>query len=480
MAVGFDERARRALAEIEAQRDDVLVWLSAARAVLEVATRGLGVRPCAGAVAQQLVAQLGLEACAVALREGDADGDTLWLAGVATQADRLGGPRDDVSEAGWLTLARLEAPDGAPTCFRRTPDAGFAAVTVSELDGEGFMVLPFQAGGETAGALVLHTLVAPAQTFGRGPALAMLGDIVGQVLTMARMREATGRLCDRLSEELGAARRVLSVREESLRAREESLGALTQELLRSNRAKSEFLSTVSHELRTPLNAILGYTSLLRDGVVGALAPEQLRLLERALGSTRNLGHLIDDVLFFVQLEADTVLVRPEPLAVAEVVEDVLAALPDRPDPGRVAFAVTIAPEAATVRSDAALLRRILFHLVGNAFKFTADGCVDVAVRSGAAPGEALVVVRDTGCGIPVECQGDVFDAFAQLDASDTRRHGGLGMGLALVQRAVRLLGGEVTLESEPGAGSEFRVVLPGAIGAATRLPADLRAGRALH
>jgi signal transduction histidine kinase len=480
MAVGFDERARRALAELEAQRDDVLVWLSSARAILEVATRVLGVRGCASAIAQQLVAQLGLEASAVALREGDGDGNTLWLAGVATQAERMGGPVHDVSEAGWLALARLGAPDGAPTCFRRTADAGFAAVALSELDGEGFLVLPFQAGGETAGMLVLHTLVAPAQAFGRGPALAMLGDIVGQVITMARTREATGRLCDRLSEELGAARRVLSVREESLRAREESLGALTQELLRSNRAKSEFLSTVSHELRTPLNAILGYTSLLRDGVVGALAPEQLRLLERSLGSTKNLGHLIDDVLFFVQIEADTVLVRPEPLAVTEVIEDVLAALPERPDPAQVTFDVSIAPEAATVRSDAPLLRRILFHLLGNAFKFTAAGRIDVVVRGGSEAGEALIVVRDTGCGIPAERQGDVFEAFAQIDASDSRRHGGLGIGLALVQRAVRLLGGDVTLESEPGVGSEFRVVLPAAVGVAAQRPADLPAGRALH
>ncbi|HEV7731228.1 MAG TPA: ATP-binding protein [Candidatus Binatia bacterium] len=473
----IDERTRLALAELESQRDDAVVYLSSARSLLEVLARGHGVRACGHEVAQVLVRELGVEACAVTLRDGDQG--ALWLGGLATQSDRLGGPGTSVTEAGWLALARLVGPQREPTCFRRDSDGGFTAMPIAELAGEGFLVLPFRVSDEMGGALVLHTLVAPAQVFGRAPALGLLADIVGQVITVARARDASGRLCDRLSQELGATRRVLSAHEQSLRAREESIGALTQELLRSNRVKTEFLGTVSHELRTPLNAILGYASLLREGVVGSLSDEQSRLLDRALGSTRNLSLLIDDILFFVQVESDSVLVRPDLLTIREVVEDVLCALCERPDPADVALEIVIAPSAAVARVDAALLRRVLFHLLSNAFKFTSTGTVSVEVQPGPDTSDAVVVVRDTGVGIPPERQRDVFEAFAQVDGSDTRRYGGLGMGLALVQRAVRLLRGQLSLRSALGVGSEFRVTLPGALDAV--VPSDeLVDQRALH
>jgi signal transduction histidine kinase len=456
----IDERTRLALAELEAQRDDAVIYLSSARSLMDVVARGHGLRASGHEVAQVLVRELGVEACAVTLRDGDQG--AAWLGGLSTQAERLGGPGSKITEAGWLAMARLVGPQQEPTCFRRDPQGNFIAIPIADLDGEGFLVLPFSVADEMGGALVLHTLVAPAQVFGRAPALGLLAEIAGQVLTVARTRDASARLSDRLSQELGATRRVLKGHEQSLRAREESIGALTQELLRSNRVKTEFLGTVSHELRTPLNAILGYASLLREGVVGTLTDEQTRLLDRALGSTRNLSLIIDDILFFVQVESDSVLVRPESVIVREVVEDVLSAL-ERPDPSVVALEIVIAPAAALARVDTALLRRGLFHLLSNAFKFTTTGTVTVELAPGADPGDAVLTVRDTGVGIAPERQKDVFEAFAQVDGSDTRRYGGLGMGLALVHRAVRLLRGQLTLRSALGVGSEFRVTLPGAL-----------------
>jgi signal transduction histidine kinase len=456
----IDERTRLALAELEAQRDDAVVYLSSARSLMDVVARGHGLRASGHEVAQVLVRELGVEACAVTLRDGDHGAS--WLGGLGTQAERLGGPGSKITEAGWLAMARLVGPQQEPTCFRRDAQGNFVAIPIADMDGEGFLVLPFTVADELGGALVLHTLVAPAQVFGRAPALGLLAEIVGQVLTAARTRDASARLSDRLSQELGATRRVLKGHEQSLRAREDSIGALTQELLRSNRVKTEFLGTVSHELRTPLNAILGYASLLREGVVGALTDEQSRLLDRALGSTRNLSLLIDDILFFVQVESDSVLVRPDTVVVREVVEDVLSAL-ERPDPSVVALEIVIAPAAAMVRVDAALLRRVLFHLLSNAFKFTTAGTVTVELAPAADPGDAMLVVKDTGVGIAPEQQRDVFEAFAQVDGSDTRRYGGLGMGLALIQRAVRLLRGQLSLRSALGVGSEFRVTLPAAL-----------------
>jgi len=141
----------------------------------------------------------------------------------------------------------------------------------------------------------------------------------------------------------------------------------------------------------------------------------------------------------------------------------MAELPSPAEGERVPLRVAIAPEAASMRIDEALVRRLLFHLLSNAFKFTSEGEVTVAVRPGEELGSAVVAVRDTGVGIPPERVSELFELFAQGDSSATRRFTGLGMGLTLVQRCARLLGGEVRVESQPGTGSEFRVRIPDAL-----------------
>ena len=458
----WGERMRQALGEIEGQRDDAVVYLSAIKRVLDVLARGHGSRPCAQEITEVLVHELAIEACAVALREGRRD--DLVLAGFASQAQRLGGPSvHDLEESGWLTLARLIGPGIEPSCFRRCEDGGFEAVTAGAPVGDGFLVLPFEVGGESGGALVLHALVAPAQLFARGRALGLVAEIVGQALTVAATRESTHRLCAELEDELGVTRRVLSVQQDSLRSHEENIHNLTQALIRSNRVKREFLGTVSHELRTPLNAILGYAALVRDGIAGPIAAEQAGLLDRVLTNTRSLNALIDDILFFVQLEADRVLVQRETIPTAELIEDTLATIAEPPGPDAVRLTVEIDPEASRLHVDIALVRRLLFHLLSNAFKFTSRGEVRVSVQAAKEQRGVVLAVRDTGVGIPAERIREVFEIFAQGDSSTTRRFAGLGMGLTLVQRCVRLLGGEVAVESTPGEGSEFRVHLPEAL-----------------
>jgi signal transduction histidine kinase len=233
--------------------------------------------------------------------------------------------------------------------------------------------------------------------------------------------------------------------------------------------KTEFLATVSHELRTPLNAILGYSELLYDGHIGPLTAEQVESVGRVLRAARNLHLRVDDVLFFVQMDTDRVVVRPEPVLVERVVDDVVAALADRSSPETVGLRVLIDPAARLIATDAALLRRILFHLLGNAFKFTERGTVELVVRPAERAEDALVIVRDSGVGIPSDRLRAIFEAFVQADQTDARRFEGLGMGLALVQRAAQLLGGRVEVESVPGKGSEFTVVLPGAVPATSAI-----------
>ncbi|HJQ83556.1 MAG TPA: HAMP domain-containing sensor histidine kinase [Candidatus Binatia bacterium] len=462
-----NRRIRAALAEVEEQRDDAVVYLSAIKLLLDVLARGQGTRQCGQEIAETLCRQLALETCAVALCDEAAE--ALTLAGFATRAPRMSAPpagAADDGETRWLVLARLAKPADGPSCFRRIEDGSFEATGIADLAGEGFLVLPFAIGGETGGALVLHSLVAPAQVFARARALALVAEIVGQVLTIARMRESVVGLCTDLENELGITRRALSDQQRSLRAHEENIQSLTQALIRSNRVKREFLGTVSHELRTPLNAILGYTSLLREGMVGTVSDEQTSLLDRVLSNTRNLNWLIDDILFFVQVESDRVLLRRDRLGADELIRSVVEELPDLPGRERVPLRVEVAPAAATLCLDGAVARRLLFHLLGNAFKFTTAGEVTVAVQPGDELGAVVIAVRDTGIGIPSERIAELFELFAQADSSETRRFNGLGMGLTLVQRCVRLLNGDVAVDSRPGGGSEFRVRIPGALAAA--------------
>ena len=459
-------------AEIETQRDDLLVYLSAARGILDVCANAHGVRATAQEVAVVLARELGVESCAVTVR--DRPDAPLRLAGFAAQSDRFGPPRPTLTESGWVTLAGLVGASPDPMCFRRDADGGFTSVPASELITEGFTGLPFTVGDERHGVLILHTVIAPGQRFGRIQGAALLADMVGHALTVARTRDATERLCDKLSSELGVSRRKLAAREQTLRAREDSIVRLTKELVRSSNVKTEFLATVSHELRTPLNAVLGYSELLSDGHMGTLGAEQEEAVVRVLRAARNLHLRVDDMLFFVQMETDRVSVRPEPLDVARAIDEVVAALGERPAADLVALQIAIDPAARTIATDPALFRRILFHLLGNAFKFTEQGTVALELRPADRPEDLLVVVRDSGVGIPPDRQREIFDAFVQADGSDARRFDGLGMGLALVQRAAHLLGGRVSLDSTPGAGSEFTVVLPGALPACEQAIPSLR------
>ncbi len=452
---------RDPLHEVETQRDDLLVYLSAARSILDVCATAHGVRGTSQELAIVLVRELGVEACAITLREGPTE--PLRLRGFAAQSDRFGEPASTLPESGWVTLAGLVGMTAETTSFRRDADGGFTAVPPTELLTEGFTALPFSVGDERSGVLVLHTVVAPGQQFGRIQGVELLADMVGHALTVARTRDAVERLCDKLSLELGVSRRKLNESDQTLRAREDSIARLARELVRSNNVKTEFLATVSHELRTPLNAILGYSELLYDGHIGVMSRDQLESVGRVLRAARNLHLRVDDILFFVQMDADRVVVRPEPVAVERVVDEVVAALADRPSPDAVRLSVTIEPATRVVATDAALLRRIVFHLLANAFKFTERGTVELLVRPADRPEDAVIVVRDSGVGIPSERQRAIFEAFVQVDQSDARRFEGLGIGLALVQRAVRLLGGHVSVESVPGKGSEFAVTLPGAV-----------------
>ncbi|MBA2530415.1 MAG: HAMP domain-containing protein, partial [Euzebyales bacterium] len=226
------------------------------------------------------------------------------------------------------------------------------------------------------------------------------------------------------------------------------------------RMKSQFLANVSHELRTPLTPIKGYAEILarRDHDPGATR----RFAGEILSSSRRLERIVRMIVEFAALDSGAKELHPEPVALDELVADLLARW-ERAAPGR-EFHQRVPSSLPAVEVDPAMLRRCLDELVDNAVKFSPGGQpVSVSAEldgEGASGPMVRLSVRDRGVGIEASTAGQVFGDFYQADGSATRHFGGLGLGLALVRRIVDGLGGDTTVESEPGAGSAFHLFLP--------------------
>ncbi|MDP1920593.1 MAG: ATP-binding protein [Myxococcales bacterium] len=230
------------------------------------------------------------------------------------------------------------------------------------------------------------------------------------------------------------------------------------ELDNANRAKSAFLATMSHEIRTPMNGVLGITEVLLAGPLDVDTREKLSLVRQ---SGHTLVALVNDILDFSKIEAGKLVTEPIDFDVRLLVDDVSGLHRSAAKLKDVGLTVTIDPTIApVVRGDALRLRQVLNNLVANAVKFTERGEVRLNLEA-LLPGNRLrFTVADTGIGIPQVALGRLFAPFEQGDGSTTRRFGGTGLGLALSQNLVRLMGGEIAVESVVGVGSRFSFDLP--------------------
>jgi len=275
------------------------------------------------------------------------------------------------------------------------------------------------------------------------------------------------------------------------RRQAEELQARAAEILRKNgqleeasRAKSEFLATMSHELRTPLNSIIGFSEVLRDGLMGELTAEQKSCVDDIYASGWHLLSLINDILDLSKVEAGRMTLELDLFPVAEALGACLTLLKERALTHRVAMTLEVSPDLGGIVADQRKLKQIVFNLLSNALKFSPAGSgVRVAarrvgrhaVRIEAPEGMATrlvplgagdfsefleIVVADIGIGIAEADLGRLFQPFMQLDASLERRYDGTGLGLALVRRMAALHGGTVGVASGLGRGSTFYVWLP--------------------
>lgn len=269
----------------------------------------------------------------------------------------------------------------------------------------------------------------------------------------------------------------LVARTESLRQSERRLVAFTGELeakvtsrtgelalaleaaTESDRLKSEFMANVTHELRTPLNSVIGFAELLKAEVSGPLNSAQAEFAADILTSGQRLFALVDGILEMSRLDAARGSLECEPVDIRSALEERVAAHRGAAEAQRVSIGLRVAEDVDCEELDPKVLHSILDALLDNSIKFSREG-ESVTVSACRAGGALEIAVADTGIGMAHEDLGTLFKPFVQLDAGRARRHGGVGMGLALARRLAELHGGTIGVESELGKGSTFTLRLP--------------------
>ena len=226
--------------------------------------------------------------------------------------------------------------------------------------------------------------------------------------------------------------------------------------------KSQFLASMSHELRTPLNAIIGLTEMMVTNAARFGTEKTLEPLRRVNAAGTHLLSLINEILDLSKIEAGKLELNPEPVDLARLIDEVIGTAGQLAEKNQNRLVVEAQENLGALTADSMRLKQILLNLLSNACKFTKEGEVALRVHK-VADGRDWVelAVADTGIGLTAEQQAKLFQDFTQADSLTARRYGGTGLGLAITRKLARMMGGDVTVTSEPGKGSVFTVRLPG-------------------
>jgi PAS domain S-box-containing protein len=293
----------------------------------------------------------------------------------------------------------------------------------------------------TMGASREHTLI--------------LRDISERRAVEATLRARTSSLADTLEE---------------LRAVNDQMSERSRELEHAMGTRNRFYASMSHELRTPINAILGYSSLLLDGIFGELEPQQRDSIDRTFAAANHLQELVNDILDLSKVEAGKMELKMEPVTFPDLVQDLFATVTPLAEEHGVELILEGSED--TIQSDPRRVRQIVLNLLSNAIKF-GDGKPVRVVNWREPDGAIAIEVRDQGPGIADADQERIFEEFVQLESAAKP---GTGLGLPISRRLAELLGGSLTVRSNPGEGSAFRLTLPRTGSSAPPRPARAAAG----
>lgn len=278
--------------------------------------------------------------------------------------------------------------------------------------------------------------------------------------------DETGLLLKAIRSMTSELRELYGSMEDKIRERTRELQLANEELSvariaaeEANKTKSAFLANMSHELRTPLNAIIGYSEMLQEDAIDRGDEEPVKDLKKIEGAGRHLLGLINDILDLSKIEAGKMEVFLEKVHIEPLVKDVLSIVQPLADKNGNVLELVCAAEVGVFLSDETKVKQSLLNLMSNANKFTNGGKVTLTVLR-EENGAVVFRVSDTGLGMTEDQLGRLFQAFTQADASTTKRFGGTGLGLAITKHFCTALGGDISVESVPGAGSTFTIRLP--------------------
>jgi two-component system, NtrC family, sensor kinase len=238
----------------------------------------------------------------------------------------------------------------------------------------------------------------------------------------------------------------------------------SKQLAEASERKSQFLASMSHELRTPLNAIIGLTEMMVTNAARFGTEKALEPLRRVNAAGTHLLSLINEVLDLSKIEAGKLELNPEPVDLVRLIDEVIGTAGQLAEKNKNRLVIEAQESLGALNADSMRLKQILLNLLSNACKFTKEGEVALRVRKVADGRDWIeLAVADSGIGMTAEQQAKLFQEFTQADSLTARRYGGTGLGLALSRKLARMMGGDVTVTSEPGKGSVFTVRLPGGV-----------------
>jgi len=264
-----------------------------------------------------------------------------------------------------------------------------------------------------------------------------------------------------INSELEEKASLLEEKNQAIEEARASINLKVQELEATGRYKSEFLANMSHELRTPLNSILVLARILKDNKLANLSDDQLKYADVIFNAGNDLLTLINDILDLSKIESGKVDMQNEHVNISDILDDVQMLFNEIAANKKIKFTSSTANVPVSIFTDKGRLEQVLKNLLSNAFKFTPDdGSITINVVPGKGDRTISFCIKDSGIGIPVDKQKIIFDAFQQADGSTSRKYGGTGLGLSISRELAGLLGGVITLTSEPGKGSEFVLTIP--------------------